>query len=360
MASDADDSQKTEEPTAKKLADARQRGDVSVSREIVNLAAILLLTLSIALFVPFIFKDLVQKTTYFIEFAHVIQFDMQSLKDTFHVLLAHMAFWVLPFGVGSMLILIFANLSQNGLILSSEALALKFNRINPVTGFKQMMSLRRLVELAKDVFKLIFLFSIGGALVMSILSYIDVTADFSASGILDDIYQWILLMLLGSLILMVPVAILDFTFQKLQHIKKLRMTKQEVKDEHKQTEGDPEVKARIRRIRHERHSKRMMQNVPTADVVITNPTHYAIALAYDPESMEAPKVVAKGQDLIAMRIRQIAEENNVAIYSDPPLARALYATVEIEQEIPEAHYLAVAEIIRYVFQLKGKTLPSAA
>jgi len=168
----------------------------------------------------------------------------------------------------------------------------------------------------------------------------------------------IVMLLLVVVLIMAVMASADLAYQRWSHNEKLKMTKQEVKDEHKESEGDPKIKGRIRALRMERHRKRMMANVPKATVVITNPTHYAIALKYDMESMAAPILVAKGVDYLAKRIRQIAETHDVPIMENPPLARALYAAVEVDQEIPEEHYKAVAEVIGYVMRLKGKFQPT--
>ena len=163
-----------------------------------------------------------------------------------------------------------------------------------------------------------------------------------------------ILLTAGTAAVMTVVAALDYAFQRRSFIKQMRMTKQEVRDEHKQAEGDPQIKARIRRLRMERAQKRMMAAVPEADVVITNPTHFAVALAYDMEAMSAPRLVAKGADVLAQRIREVAEENEVPLVENPPLARALYASVELDQEIPPEHYQAVAQVIGYVMRLKGE------
>ncbi len=161
-------------------------------------------------------------------------------------------------------------------------------------------------------------------------------------------------MTIAAALIMFFIALFDLMFQRFQFIKSLRMTKQEIRDEYKQSEGDPMIKQRLRRLRMERAQKRMMSNVPKSDVVITNPTHFSIALEYDTKRMKAPTVVAKGQDLVALRIREIAKEHNIPLVENPPLARALYDSTEIDQEIPVAHYEAVAKIISYVYQLKGK------
>ena len=173
--------------------------------------------------------------------------------------------------------------------------------------------------------------------------------------ILKLIHHIVILLIFTVVIAVLVIAVADYAYQKYTHLKKLRMTKQEVKEEYKQTEGDPLVKSRIRQIRNERARRRMMDNVPKADVVIVNPTHYAVALEYKMEKMDAPVVVAKGLDNIALRIREIAEEHDIPIVENPPLARALFASVELDHTIPEEHFKAVAEVIGYVMQLKNQT-----
>ena len=172
------------------------------------------------------------------------------------------------------------------------------------------------------------------------------------SGILSFIHNIVVLLLFSVAIAVLVIAIADYAYQKYSHLKKLRMTKQEVKDEYKQVEGDPLVKSRIRQVRMERARRRMMDNVPKADVVIVNPTHYAVALEYKMDTMEAPVVLAKGIDNIALRIKAIAEEHEIPVVENPPLARALFASAELDQTIPPEHYKAVAEVIGYVMQLK--------
>jgi len=191
-------------------------------------------------------------------------------------------------------------------------------------------------------------------LVFSAMNDIELISSFSLGQILDRIQLVAILLTAGTVAVMTVVAALDYAFQRRSFIKQMRMTKQEVRDEHKQAEGDPQIKARIRRLRMERAQKRMMAAVPEADVVITNPTHFAVALAYEMETMSAPRLVAKGADVLAQRIREVAEENEVPLVENPPLARALYASVELDQEIPPEHYQAVAQVIGYVMRLKGE------
>lgn len=170
---------------------------------------------------------------------------------------------------------------------------------------------------------------------------------------MEELQTLFIRMMTGVLIVLLIIAIIDLVFQRTQHHKQMRMTRQEVKDEYRQSEGDPHVKARLRQLRAERARQRMMQAVPEADVVITNPTHYSIALKYDPEEMDAPLCVAKGVDEVALRIREVAKEHDVTLYENIPLARALFDTVEVEETIPMEHYKAVAEVISYVFKMRG-------
>jgi flagellar biosynthetic protein FlhB len=187
---------------------------------------------------------------------------------------------------------------------------------------------------------------------------ITLTPMISVASSLHRLHDLALWVVGGTVAVMTAIALLDYGYQRYQHNKQLKMTKQEVKDEHKQSEGDPQIKARIRAIRTQRARQRMMAAVPEADIVITNPTHFAVALQYKMDEMAAPKLVAKGVDTLALRIRQVAEENDVPIVENPPLARALYAAVELDQEIPPEHFKAVAEVIGYVMRLRGK-LPAA-
>jgi flagellar biosynthetic protein FlhB len=202
--------------------------------------------------------------------------------------------------------------------------------------------------------KLVAVAAVAFGLVFSAMNDIELISSFSLGQILDRIQLVAILLTAGTAAVMTVVAALDYAFQRRSFIKQMRMTKQEVRDEHKQAEGDPQIKARIRRLRMERAQKRMMAAVPEADVVITNPTHFAVALAYEMETMSAPRLVAKGADVLAQRIREIAEENQVPLVENPPLARALYASVELDQEIPPEHYQAVAQVIGYVMRLKGE------
>jgi flagellar biosynthetic protein FlhB len=208
------------------------------------------------------------------------------------------------------------------------------------------------MELLKTILKFII---VGGVVVAILVPKASLLAEMPARDVeamLPAIYVLTLKLLGGVLAVMAALAGADYLFQRYQHLKRLRMTKQEIKDEYKQTDGDPMVKARLRQIRMERSRKRMMAAVPEADVVVTNPTHFAIAMKYDHGRMEAPKVVAKGVDHLAARIRALAEEHKIPIVENPPLARALYASVDVDQEVPPEHYRAVAEVISFIMKLR--------
>lgn len=214
--------------------------------------------------------------------------------------------------------------------------------------------MRSLMEFAKGLLKLAIIGVVG---VIIIYPYFDKFEHFIGLPIpllMGELKSLVVSLMIGVLIVLVVVAVIDLVYQRHEHAKKMRMTKQEVKDEYKQTEGDPHVKARLRQLRSEKARQRMMQAVPSADVVITNPTHYSIALKYDPETMEAPLCVAKGIDEIALRIREVAKQHDIILYENRPLARTLYDTVEIDETIPVEQYQAVAEVISFVFKQKGK------
>jgi len=253
------------------------------------------------------------------------------------------------------LLALLSGLSQNGLLISFESVKPKLEKLSLQKGLKRLFSTRSVVDFLKGVAKI----SIVAAVVVILLwpewRILPNLTSFEARELLDLMQALAMRVLIGVLAVMTIIAALDFLYQKQQHNKQLRMSRQDVKEEFKQTEGDPMIKARLRQIRTERARKRMMAAVPEADVVVTNPTHFAVALKYDPERMQAPVLVAKGADSMAQRIREVAKENDVPIIQNPPLSRALYNGVDLDQEVPAEHYKAVAEIIGYIMRLKGKS-----
>lgn len=355
MAEDQDDAQKTEEPSQRKLQRARSEGQTSSSQEIKHWGILIAATIALATMIPGTAGKVLQLNKAIIEKSYDVPFDLFNLRDYFSDLLIDLLIVLLPFLVVMIIAAVATSLIQSGFIWAPTKLAPKVQNISVVKGFGRMFSLRSVVELLKGTFKLIIISVVAAALVLPWLKDIGLLPFAHVSELAERMYDVLLVVFVAAIIVMTVIAFIDYTYQRYSFIKQMRMTKQEVKDEHKQSEGDPQVKARIRQLRAERSRQRMMAAVPEADVVVTNPTHFAVALRYKMEEMNAPLVVAKGQDFIALKIREIAEENDIPIYESPPLARTLYAAVEVDQEIPTEHYQAVAEVIGFVMRMKGET-----
>ena len=354
MAEENDDASKTEEPTDKKLADARKKGQVATSKEVGSFFVLLGGTIMILLMAPGMAEGVMRVVIPFVERPDMMEMNGPALLKTAISILQGLAFSI---GLPILMLLVFGVLGhvvQNGLLFAGERIKPDLGKINPLKGLKNIFGMKNLVEIFKAILKLVLVGLILVLIITPELDNIPAYTGFSLKSVIDELYDMTAIMLIVVLSLTAIIAALDFSYQKYEFKKRMRMTQQEVKDEHKQMEGSPEIKAKIRQIRNERAQQRMMQAVPTADVVVTNPTHYAVALKYDIETMAAPVCVAKGQDNIALKIRDVAEENDVVIMENPPVARALYATVEIDQQVPPEHYQAVAEIISYVYKLKKR------
>jgi flagellar biosynthetic protein FlhB len=353
MAEKDDDSQKTEEPTAKRLTDSRNRGEVAQSREVANWFMLFSAALAVALFAPSSAEKIVGATYQFLESPHDISVDPEALR----ILLLNVASAVglaIAAPIGLFLIAaVSSSVVQHGLLFAPEKLKPSLSKISPIAGAKRMFSMRSITELLKGLVKLSIVAAIAVAVIAPIFDKLALLPAMTLPVTLNILHATIIRLLVGVVSVVTALALLDFFYQIYEHRKKLRMTQQEVRDETRQAEGDPHIKARLRQIRTERARQRMMQAVPEASVVITNPTHYAIALKYDKDDMEAPKVVAKGVDAVALRIRERAEEYEVAIFENPPLARALYSAVDIDDYIKPEHYQAVAEIIAFVMGIKN-------
>jgi flagellar biosynthetic protein FlhB len=357
MADDQDDSQKTEEPTPRKLEEARKRGQVVTSQEVKHWFVLLGGALVVAIFGPIAARQILAMMGGYLTRIEQIPGDGPALVelagraavDFTLVLMIPLLVLVVAAIVGSLI--------QHGPMLAGEGLKPKLEKISPLAGLKRQFSLRALTEFGKGILKLTIVGVIATYVVMPKLDGIERMTGLPPASILVELWQLAIRLFAAVLAVMAVIAGIDYLYQRFEFMKKQRMTKQELKDEFKQSEGDPMVKSRLRSIRMERARQRMIQAVPEADVVVTNPTHFAVAMKYDPDSMSAPKVVAKGADQIAFKIREVAEENDVAIVENPPLARALYASVEIDEEVPPEHYKAVAEVISYVFKLQRRTVP---
>lgn len=358
MAEDNQDaSQKTEEPTQRRLEQAREKGQVAKSQEINHWFMFLAMTIVIGVFGGSLLRKIAASLYRFVEKPHTIRVDSLALREAVVAALADIALAAaLPIAL-ILLAAVLAGTVQNGLMFSAETIKPKLEKLSLIKGAKRLFSSRSLVDFAKGIAKISIVAAVLVILVWPEVAAIPTITGMSLEQVMHLLQALTLRVLIGVLSVMTAIAALDYLYQKHQHTKQLRMSKQELKEEFKQTEGDPIVKSRLRQIRMERARKRMMAAVPEADVVITNPTHYSVALKYDPAEMEAPVLVAKGIDTLAMRIREIARDNDIPVMANPPLTRALYESVELDQPVPPEHYRAVAEIIGYVMRLKGK-LPS--
>ena len=358
MADDADDASKTEDPSGKRLSEAAAKGQVAKSHEVtvwMTLAGVMLIVLT---FGTWIANGVARAVLPFIEAPHKIAVDPLHLRIVFMNALGDVApYMLLVFGI--MVVMgILSHVIQHPISLATEKLAPTLERISPLAGLKRQFSISSVVEFLKGNLKIAI---VGVAIFFAILpdiSQMTALVTYEPLQILLKTHVLTIRILGIVLAIMFVIGGADWFYQRWEYMKSLRMTKQEVKDEYKEQEGDPVVKGRIKALRQQRARQRMMAAVPAADVVVTNPTHFAVALSYKPEEMAAPKLVAKGADLLAKRIREIAEEHDVPIVENPPLARALHAAVELDAFIPPEHYKAVAEVISYVFRLNGK-MPAA-
>lgn len=355
MAEQQDDASKTEEPTQKRLDDARNKGQIPHSQEINHWFMIGAATLVFAVLANSGGARFADRMIAFFDRPH----DLSVEPGAIGRLLASIS-WssllVLGPALGVFVVAALAgNLIQHRIVATTERIKPKFSKISPLSGVKRIFSLRGLTDFAKGILKLAVVGSVAAIVIWPAFGHLGELVTVDLLGTAETMRRLTVKMLIGILSVLFFIAAADFVYQRWEHLKGLRMSRQELKDEMKQTEGDPQIKSRIRALRMERARKRMMAAVPTADVVVTNPTHFAVALKYEPEKMAAPRVVAKGADLIALAIRRRAEENRVPVMENPPLARALFAACDIDQEVPVEHYKAVAEIIGYVYKLKGRS-----
>jgi flagellar biosynthetic protein FlhB len=354
MSDQTDDAQKTEEPTAKKISDARRRGNVARSMEINTWLMLFAGTIIVAMVAPGLMQDIRGIALTFVERPHEYGLEIGNLPGLLMRTISAVAIALVLPAIFLVTIAIATGIIQNGLVFSPKAIEPKLEKFSPITGLKRYASWRQWIEFFKGLFKIVSVGTIAVLLLMPEFQRIDTLPTVDPADLLALLHSLVLKLLVYVLAILAVIAFVDVVFQRANHRKQLRMTKQEVKDEFKQAEGDPHVKGRLRQIRMDRARQRMMQAVPDADVVVTNPTHFAVALKYNQEQMEAPLLVAKGQDLIAQKIREVAESHNIPIVENKPLAQALFKSVELDQEVPTEHYKAVAEIISYVWRMQGR------
>src|SRR5665647_576224 len=351
MADEPDSGDKTEDPTQKRLDEALKRGDVVKSQEVNTWFVIAGATLVLMGFAGGMGEGLTTTMRGLIANAHDIRVDGPALPMLFQKIGVEMlAAMALPFLI-LMLAAALGNVVQHRLVWSFDGIMPKFSKVSPLAGLKRLFSKQALANFAKGLVKLVLIGSVLTAMMWPERGRLEGLERTDPAAVLP-LTQVLALKLMGAVVAMLAVvAGADYLFQYRQWFERQKMSLQELKEEFRQTEGDPAIKGRMRQVRHTKQRRRMMAKVPKAAVIITNPTHYAIALEYE-RGMEAPICVAKGVDAVALKIRKIGEKHSVPIVESPPLARALYATVEIDQEIPPEHYKAVAEVIGYVMKLR--------
>jgi flagellar biosynthetic protein FlhB len=350
---DTEDSQKTEQPSSRKLARARSQGQLVQSREI-NSWIMLATGSALVLFLgPSLSRDMAQTLARFLDPASLLVDDDVRWAAVRQLIADVAGGLILPAGAAIAAGLA-GSLLQNGFVLATERIGIDLSRLSLLKGFKRLFSLGSLGEFIKNLVKVAAIALTILWMVAPELDRLPLLSALSVTALPGELHHLIGQVALGVLIALAALALFDYGYQRLMFLRGMRMSRQEVKEEHRQSEGDPAVKARLRQLRMERARKRMMAAVPGASVIVTNPTHFAVALKYEHGDKGAPKLVAKGADLIAQRIREIAAENDVPVVENPPLARSLYASVDLDQEIPPEHYRAVAEVINYVFRLKSK------
>lgn len=358
MAEDDQSQEKTEEPTPRKLEKAREDGQIPRSKELTTTAILLASSIGMLWFGSFLSDKLSKIFRYNFDLSREAIFDTSSMISLLVQSFSDVLIGLIPLFMFLLLAAVIGPVALGGWLMSAKSLQPKFSRMNPIEGIKRMFSMKSLVELGKAVAKvalmtilaLILLYFLEGDI--KSLAFEDVYVAITHAAIIG---AWVAIGLSAATIL---IALIDVPFQIWDHTKKLRMSMQDIKDEMKDTDGKPEVKSKIRQLQQELANRRMMNEIPDADVVITNPTHYAIAVKYKPDEMNTPIVVARGIDHIALKIREIAGAHQVEIVESPRLARAIYYTTQLNEEIPSSLYLAVAKILAYVFQLnnfrKGK------
>jgi len=354
MAEEQDQSERTEEPTDRKLEEAFKRGDVAKSQEVNTWFVLTGATLIILIFSSGMTASLMKDFSGLFANLDTIPVDTYSLRNVFSRVAMVAA---VAIGLPLLLLVIAAlagNMVQHRMVWSVDPIKPKSSKISPIAGFKRLFSAQSLINFAKGIAKLVIVSGVMFVIAWPERDRLDGLMTLDPGTLLLTVREMALKLLAGVIAVMTIVAALDFAWQRHSWFKRQRMSFKELKDEYKQTEGDPHVKAKIRQVRAERSRQRMMAQVPDATVVVTNPTHYAVALKYE-AGMAAPVCVAKGIDNVALKIREIAGEHDIPIVENPPLARTLHAAIEVNDQISPEHYKAVAQIIGYVMQTKKKS-----
>jgi flagellar biosynthesis protein FlhB len=354
MAEDEDDASKTEDASGKKLGDAREKGDVPMSQEAKTWLMLLGSLVVVSMIAPSSIKRLSNGLVGYLEHAGTALVDQGAiggiLRDTALTAFLAILLPVLIMAAGGIL----GTILQIGWLVTAEKMKPNIEKLNPLPAFMRLFSMQNGLELIKGFVKMTVVGIVCYIILKPMMISVEHYAGMPMELLLSETQYLVVKLFLWVTIIMFFLAGGDFFYQRYKYAEKMKMSKHDQKEEYKQQEGDPIVKGRLRQMRFDKARQRMMQAVPRADVVVTNPTHFAVALKYDQSAMAAPVVLAKGADAVAAKIREIANENDIPIVENPPLARALFASVEIDQEIPPEHYKAMAEVISYVFKLKNR------
>jgi flagellar biosynthetic protein FlhB len=353
MAENENGQERSEQPTAKRLDDAKRKGQIARSREFNTMVVMALAAVGGMMLGQTMILEVADLLKANLQLSRTDIFDVRAVLRLFYNGMFDALWVLLPFFAIVVVAALLAPIAIGGWAFSFESIQPKLSKLDPIKGLKRVFSAKGLMELVKAFAKFLLVSAVAVVVIwiqMDEFLQLGYESLDSALAHTGDLFSSAFLYLCAALIV---IAAIDVPFQIWDHNKQMRMTRQEVKDEMKDTEGKPEVKAKVRQLQREMAQARMMEQVPGADVVVTNPTHFAVALKYDQGNMRAPRVVAKGADLVAANIRRVAEENEVLLVETPPLARALYHSTEIGQEIPEGLYLAVAQVLAYVYQLKA-------
>lgn len=354
MAEEEDKSSKTEEPSERKLSKAREQGNVPKSREVNNFFVLLAILVAIVSTLHFAWERLLNLFGGTLsELGYKRASDVGEIGGSMVFMVQELFITLGPTFLLLLFFAYFGGFIQNGFVASIEPIKPKLSKISIIKGFERLFSAKSFAEFLKSLVKMVILGALIYFIIYIHMNEIILLTQKTVMDMANTVEMVLIRVILAVLLIAGLIAVADFLFQKAQFIKEQRMSRKELKDEYKETEGDPHIKGRQKQIRLDRARARMMQEIPQADVVVTNPTHYAVALRYDKEKEQAPRVIAMGVDLIALRIRELAGENNIPLYEDPPLARKLYAEAELGDEIPLELYEAVAKVVAFIYGIKG-------
>lgn len=349
----ADDLEKTEEPTAKKIEDAREEGNVPKSQDASGVLTLFVAILAFMLLFPYMGLHISQLSKHYFSLIGS-DINRELMVDLAIVTIKEFLLIVLPIAFAAAIAGVVGSIAQFGFLFTTKAIMPDLNKINPMKGFANLFSLKKLIDSIKISLKSFTTLGVGFIFFFLFIKELPTVALFGFGEQMKWLMNKTIVIAFVMLLIIFIFAIIDVFMVRKQYFDGLKMSKQEIKDEYKNMEGDPHIKAKIRQIQMQASRKRMMAEVPKADVVVTNPTHYAVALKYDEQKRAAPIVVAKGMDHIALQIKKIARENGVHIVQNPPLARELYAKVDIDKEIPNELFAAVAEVLAYVYKMNRK------